>query len=75
MEDALDDNKRTPWEQLHGVHNIPKTYVPPFMQGDLEKPVPKPEEKVDLNELDALIDLPASQMPPENAVGNHPSQG
>ena len=33
MEDALDP-KTSVWEQIHGIHEIPKGYVPPFMKGD-----------------------------------------
>jgi hypothetical protein len=31
MADALDPSTSA-WEQLHGIHNVPKTYVPPFMK-------------------------------------------
>ena len=68
MDDALDDNKRTPWEQLHGVHNLPKTYVPPFMNDGFGQQSQKPEEKIDLNEMEALMDLPLNANVPENTV-------
>ena len=69
MEDALDDGKRTPWEQLHGVHNVPKTYVPPFLQSDFDKKQQDAKKDVDLNELEVMMDLPAN-MNGQNAEAN-----
>ena len=31
MTKALDPSTSA-WEQLHGIHEIPKPYIPPFMQ-------------------------------------------
>jgi hypothetical protein len=41
MAKAIEPSK-TAWEEIHGIHNIPKSYVPPFMTQDQE-----PEEKLD----------------------------
>jgi hypothetical protein len=30
MADAIEPANQA-WEELHGIHNVPKTYVPPFM--------------------------------------------
>ena len=38
------------WEQLHGVHQVPKTYVPPFMQADVDK-----QKQFDIDEIDAMV--------------------
>jgi hypothetical protein len=31
MEEAIGDNA---WEKLHGPHEVPKKYVPPFLRND-----------------------------------------
>lgn len=36
MEEAIGDNA---WEKLHGPHEVPKKYVPPFLRGDDRPPV------------------------------------
>jgi hypothetical protein len=33
MADALEPSTQA-WEQIHGIHNIPKAYVPPFMDNN-----------------------------------------
>ena len=35
MADALDPTTSA-WEQIHGIHHVPKTYVPPFMKDEFE---------------------------------------
>jgi len=52
MEEALTD---AAWEQIHGPHHIPKTYVPPFLKNEIER---KKEENFDLNEIDTFILVP-----------------
>ena len=36
MADALDPSTSA-WEQIHGIHHVPKTYVPPFMQAEVDQ--------------------------------------
>lgn len=58
MNDAVDDDKRLPWESIHGVHNIPKSYVPPFQTNEM----PQAAQEVDMDKLDnIIIDVEASQ--------------
>lgn len=33
MADAIDPTTST-WEQIHGIHHVPKSYVPPFMKDE-----------------------------------------
>jgi len=43
MADALDPSTSA-WEQIHGIHHVPKTYVPPFMQGEADQNEPSPQK-------------------------------
>jgi hypothetical protein len=36
MADAMDPSKSA-WEQIHGIHHVPKTYVPPFMKDEYDQ--------------------------------------
>jgi hypothetical protein len=36
MADALDPSTSA-WEQIHGVHQIPKTYVAPFSKDEFDQ--------------------------------------
>ncbi len=48
MDQALDADAA--WEALHGPHNVPKKYVPPFLTG-------KVEETKDESEIDRMYEL------------------
>jgi hypothetical protein len=39
MADALEPSTQA-WEQIHGIHNIPKAYVPPFMDNNQDHDSP-----------------------------------
>ena len=61
MDNAVDDDKRTPWESIHGVHNIPKSYVPPFQTNEM----PQGSQPIDMDKLDnIIIDMEAAQSQP-----------
>jgi hypothetical protein len=50
MDQALDSGDA--WESLHGKHNVPKKYVPPFLAGGKE------EAKIsNSDEIDRLYEL------------------
>ena len=34
MNEALDPSTSA-WEQIHGIHHVPKSYVPPFMKDEM----------------------------------------
>jgi len=36
MADALNPSTSA-WEQIHGIHEIPKAYVPPFMKDEMDQ--------------------------------------
>jgi hypothetical protein len=38
MADALNPSKSM-WEQIHGMHHVPKSYVPPFMKAEHDEMV------------------------------------
>ena len=48
MDEAIGDDA---WEKLHGPHEIPKKYIPPFLQDE-----PKEEEPTS-NPLDNIYEL------------------
>jgi hypothetical protein len=35
MADALNPSTSA-WEQIHGMHHVPTTYVPPFMKDEFD---------------------------------------
>jgi len=43
MEEAIGDNA---WEKLHGPHEVPKKYVPPFLRND-ERPADRKADQMD----------------------------
>ncbi len=49
MEQALTQN--ISWEAIHGPHQVPKQYVPPFLQQEEEK------KKNPADELDNLYEI------------------
>lgn len=53
MDQALDADRA--WEQIHGDHAIPKTYVPPFMRDKFSEFVDEKKRVPDLNEIEELL--------------------
>ena len=61
MAEALDPSTNA-WEHLHGIHNIPKTYIPPFLQRDQDEMQNhgKPEQSIKEKMYDMEIDNQAA---------------
>ena len=55
MDDALDTDNA--WEQLHGKHNIEKTYVPPFVQDEVSKFQAENGRVPDMNDIEELLHI------------------
>jgi len=52
MADALNPSSSA-WEQIHGMHHVPKTYVPPFMKDEYDQMNESSPEKI----KDKLYDM------------------
>ena len=66
MADALEPSNQA-WEQIHGIHNVPKAYVPPFMRDGEDEGSPENiKEKMYGIEVDtqAANPLDASEQKP-----------
>lgn len=55
MDNALEPNAAA-WEQIHGVHEIPKTYVPPFMKDEFNE-MQKVAQEDNMDIKDKMYDI------------------
>jgi hypothetical protein len=59
MAEAVDPSTSA-WESIHGIHQVPKTYVPPFMKDEHDEMMQNSPEKIKEKMYDLEVENKAS---------------
>jgi hypothetical protein len=70
MADAL--NPSNAWEQIHGIYNVPKTYVPPFLKDEHDEMMQDSPEKIRDKVYDLEVENQAQNPNEESLIKINP---